>query len=99
MIKIRTQCCALCQLAQVGDYTPKEELEEKLEQLKEEKARNTEVGISTGNGQTAVFIIVSPGEDILEQNLLELGFENKHLFERRVGYPKEGDLKMYIKNL
>ena len=60
---------------------------------------NTEVGITTGNGQTAIFTIVSPGEDILAENLTTIGFKPIHTFERRVGYPKHGDLTMYIKNL
>ena len=61
--------------------------------------KNTEVGVTTGDGQTATFTIVSPGEDVLEQNLIELGYTLSHTFPRRVGYPDVGDLKMYIINL
>ena len=99
MKKTTTACCALCQLNDVSNDTTIEHFEYVLEKLKQEKLANKEVGITTGNGQTAVFVIVSPGEWILEDNLIKLGFENKHQFERRVGYPKAGDLKMYIKNL
>jgi hypothetical protein len=99
MVKTTTDCCALCQLSRVNNTTTKQSIAYKLKQLKKEKDANKEVGITTGNGQTAVFIIVSPGEDILENNLIELGFELKHFFERRVGYPQTGLLKMYIKNL
>lgn len=103
MIKVNTRCCALCQIAEVNNNTSKEHLQHVLKKLKKEKENNTEVGVTTGNGQTAVFIIVSPGEDILEKNIIDLGFENKHVFERRKGYNEvfqnKGDLKMYIKNL
>ena len=105
IVKTTTDCCAMCQLSRVNNYTPIKEIEKILKELKEEKEKNIEVGITTGNGQTAVFTIISPGEDILENNLKQLGFENKHNFERRRGYNKvssknfQGDLKMYIKNL
>lgn len=94
-----TQCCALGHLCEVSNHTKLEDLQEVLEVLKRNKESNWEVGISTGRGQTAVFTIVSPGEDLLEKNLKTLGFKKVHTFERRKGYPKTGDLKMYIKNL
>lgn len=99
MEKTTTACCALCQLNNVNNYTPIAYLESAIKLFKEQKDANTEVGITTGNGQTAVFVIVSPGENILKNNLVSLGFENKHTFERRKGYPAVGDLNMYIKNL
>lgn len=99
MLKTATDCCALCQLSRVNNFTSKEDIEKNLIQLRKEKLRNVEVGISTGNGQTAVFTIVSPGEHVLENNLKFLGFKLIHTFERRKGYPKLGNLKMYIKNL
>tara|TARA_R110002124_G_scaffold281430_1_gene455650 strand:+ start:6934 stop:7233 length:300 start_codon:yes stop_codon:yes gene_type:complete len=99
MIKTTTDCCALCQLSRVNNDTPKYLIQWKLDQLTKEMLANKEVGITTGNGQTSVFTIVSPGENELEKNLISLGFENKHEFERRIGYPNTGSLKMYIKNL
>jgi len=99
IVKTTTDCCAFCQLSRVNNYTSKQDIKDILTQLKEEKKKNTEVGVTTGNGQTAVFTVVSPGEHMLEKNLISLGFENKHIFERRVGYPNTGDLKLYIKNL
>ena len=99
MKKTTTSCCALCQLNDVNDATTIEHFEYALDKLRKEKEANTEVGVTTGNGQTAVFVIVSPGERVLESNLKKLGFEAKHTFERRKGYPTTGDLQMYIKNL
>lgn len=99
MRKVTTGCCALCQIDQVSNDTPILSLEWSLEVLRRQKEANTEVGITTGNGQTATFTIVSPGEDILEQNLIDLGYTHVWTFERRKGYPNKGDLKMYIKNL
>lgn len=99
MQKTRTACCALCQINNVNNGTSIDYLQYAIDKLKVEKINNTEVGITTGNGQTAVFVIVSPGEYNLEKNLITLGFINIHQFERRVGYPPMGDLKMYILNL
>lgn len=99
MRKVTTGCCAMAQIDKVSNHTPIEHLEYTLGKLSKEMRANTEVGITTGNGQTAVFTIVSPGEFVLESNLKKLGFELKHTFPRRVGYPALGDLKMYIKNL
>lgn len=105
MRKVTTGCCALCQIDRVNNDTSIDELKLALEVLKEQKENNREVGITTGNGQTSVFIIVSPGEDILEKNLIELGFVHIHNFERRKGYNEsskpefQGNLKMYIYNI
>lgn len=99
MRKLTTGCCALCQIDQVNNETKIEELDFALSLLKRQKDENTEVGFTTGKGQTATFTIVSPGEDILENNLIELGYTKVWEFERRRGYPKEGNLKLYIKNL
>lgn len=99
MEKVTTGCCALCQIHKISNETSIVEIAHEIEKLRKEMLANTEVYITTGNGQTAVFVIVSPGEFILEKNLIKLGFENKHIFPRRVGYPPVGDLKMYIKNL
>lgn len=97
--KTTTDCCAFCQLSKVNDRTPIRAIQIKLERLKKEMDANTEVGITTGNGQTAVFSVVSPGENILMANLLELGFKEAWTFPRRRGYPQTGDLKLMIKNL
>jgi hypothetical protein len=99
MEKHRTDCCALMQLSRVDNDTSLNNLTRAIIKLTAEKLANTEVGITTGNGQTAIFTIVSPGEDILAKNLETVGFKPVHTFERRVGYPKMGDLTMYIKNL
>jgi len=99
MRKVQTGCCALCQLDKVSNDTSLTELEWALEVLKRQKEENTEVGVTTGNGQTATFTIVSPGEDELEKNLIKLGYTMVWEFERRKGYPKEGNLKLYIKNV
>lgn len=105
IVKTTTDCCAMCQLSRVSNDTSKKDIEEVLKELKKEKEENVEVGVTRGNGQTAVFVVTTPGEKVLEKNLKELGFSAKHVFERRRGYnevtplPFRGDLKMYIKNL
>lgn len=99
MEKHTTDCCALCQLSRVNNHTSIEDIRQAVTQMTKEMKANTEVGITTGNGQTAIFTIVSPNEWNLEANLKKIGFVNAHQFKRRVGYPDVGDLKMYIKNL
>lgn len=99
MEKHRTDCCALMQLSRVDNNTSLGALNAAIVKLTKEKLANTEVGVTRGDGQTAIFTIVSPGEDILAENLTTVGFKPVHTFERRVGYPKMGDLTMYIKNL
>jgi len=98
-VKTTTDCCALCQLSRVNNDTPVKVIENHLDKLRKEMKANVEVGVTTGNGQTAVFTITSPGEDQLEYNLQSLGFVAVHQFKRRVGYPDTGLLTMYIKNL
>jgi hypothetical protein len=97
--KTRTDCCALCQLSRVNNNTPIDAIEDKLEQLRVQMEANVEVGVTTGRGQTAVFTIISPGEDILEENLIQLGFNEIAHFPRRRGYPDIGVLKMMFKTL
>ncbi len=99
MEKHRTDCCALMQLSKVDNNTSLGALKTAIVKLTKEKYANTEVGVTTGNGQTAIFTIVSPGENVLAANLEAVGFKSVHKFERRVGYPQTGDLTMYIKNL
>jgi len=99
MKKTITDCCALSQLSRVSNETPIKAIQAEIDIMTAQMKANTEVGITTGNGQTAIFTIVSPGEHILQRNLETLGFVNVHQFPRRVGYPKTGDLKMFIKNL
>lgn len=95
IFKISTSCCALCQLSLNNQHTRKE-IEHELDLLKKE-AYEREWRPIDGKmyGQRACFVIVSPGEDILERNLIRLSFEHVFTFPRRNGYP-EGDLKMYI---
>jgi len=99
MQKTTTSCCALCQINNVGNHTSLGEFESAIKVLRRQMLDNKEVGVTTGNGQTAVFVIASPGEDRLKKNLKTLGFTKIHNFDRRVGYPKTGDLEMHIKNL
>jgi len=99
MEKTTTACCALCQLNKVDDTTSLEHLNSAIKILRKQKLENKEVGVTTGNGQTAIFVIASPGENNLKMNLKKVGFKVKHVFERRKGYPNTGDLEMYIKNL
>lgn len=98
IIKIPTSCCALCQLSMNNSHTLKE-IEAEIKRL-EKEAYIKEWKPNDGKyyGQRACFVIVSPGEDILEKNLIKLKFKHVHNFNRRHGYPQIGELKMYILN-
>jgi hypothetical protein len=96
--KYSTSCCALCQIAQLDNNTTEEAIQTEIDKLTKEMHRNKDVGISYGTGQTAVFTIISPGEDRLEAKLIKLGFQKTYDFQRRKYYPK-GALKMFMKDL
>lgn len=98
-VKTTTDCCALCQLSRVNNNTSIKAIKKAIKRLKIEKDLNEEVGYTTGNGQTAVFTVVTPGENVLYNNLIKLGFVEVHQFERRKGYPETGLLRLMIKNL
>ena len=98
MKKTSLPCCALCQISSVSNGTTEAEFKSAIELLTVQKNNNTEVGISTGNGQTAAFVIVSPGEERLRKTLENVGFNYTHTFDRRKGYPA-GRLDMYVINL
>lgn len=93
-----TQCCALAHLCQVSNDININELKRIISLKRIEMKTNKDVGISYGTGQTAMFTIVSPGEDRLENVLKECGFEFQYEFARRVGYP-DGMLKYYLLDL
>jgi hypothetical protein len=91
-----TDCCALGQLS-VQNSTPKEVIQNALEIIKKESEENW-AGASKDGGDRAIFVITTPSEETLANNLAELGFKEVFQFPRRNGYPK-GMLKMWIINL
>lgn len=93
--KYQTPCCALCQIT-AGNKDSKQTLSHMIEKLKEEAKEVWNTG-DRRSGERAAYVIVSPGEDKLEDNLIELGFNMVTVFPRRNGYP-DGILKMYILN-
>lgn len=94
--KYQLSCCALCQITATNS-TPIKEIEYHINRLKEEAKEDWNF-MDRRSGERACFVIVSPGEDILEKNLIKLGFKKITTFDRRNGYPKTGFLKMYFLN-
>ena len=92
--KWQLSCCALCQLT-CSNVTPFGELVWQLKRLKRESERKWGPN-NRDSGETAVFVISSPGEDVLERNLETLGFKVITKFSRRNGYPPVGKLKMWF---
>ena len=99
MHKNKTSCCALGHLSGLNNNTSYEELKEKLSVLKEQAKKEYRISDNSGEGQTSVFTIVTPGEKVLENTLKSIGFQEIHNFKRRNGYPQTGNLKMFIYNL
>ena len=95
--KHRLECCALCQLT-AGNNTTIEEIEGMLKTLKEQTKYVNKKGQANGIGQRACFIIVTPAEAKLKQNVENLGFICIAEFDRRNGYEQIGKLKMYFLN-
>lgn len=90
-------CCALCQIT-ASNNDSLEAIKHKINTIKDEsKNPNWKAGENNGYGQRAAFVIVAPGEDLLENNVIKLGFEKVAVFDRRVGY-MPGILKMYFLN-
>lgn len=96
MIKTNTACCALAQLSGLNNNTSKDDILKELLELKEE--RDGQYIPTIEGGQTSYFVICTPGEHQLKQNLLSLGFKEVHQFERRNGY-EPGLLSMLIINI
>lgn len=91
-----THCCALSQIS-AGNITPIEEIQSYIDKAKWQK-KFSWWKMPKGGGERAFFVIVSPGEEILENNIKKLKFKKIAEFERRVGYPETGILKMYFIN-
>lgn len=96
--KFPTDCCALCQLS-LNDFHTKEEIKRALNRLSKESRSRSWAFTGKAYGQKAVFVITTPDENILANNLKELGFKPVFEFERREGYPKTGLLTMWCFNL
>ena len=92
--KFQTPCCAMFQLV-AKDYHTKEDLLHIINKAKREAEYSWHTGDRT-SGERSCYIIISPGEDNLERNVVSLGFKcvNNNM-PRRNGYPK-GVLKMYM---
>lgn len=99
IIKVPTKCCALAQLSNLANSTSIEEIGEQLELLTKEAKQTFTPGDNSGNGQTSVFVIVTPNEVELEEKLKVLNFKLANEFKRRTGYKQNGYLRMYVYNL
>lgn len=96
--KYATQCCALCQLC-LGNNEPIENIAYAVAALKNEATAMDYGGTPNDfGGQRAAFVITTPDEVKLAENLQVLGFERTFSFDRRKGYAA-GTLLMWIINL
>lgn len=90
-----TTCCALCILS-AKNYHSFREIKKSIDAIhKHSNSQNFETNNRVG-GERSIMCIVSPGEYMLEKNLIHLGFKCvAQNLPRRKGYPK-GTLKMYL---
>lgn len=93
--KHQLACCALCQIS-AGNEDSMQSIQAELNKLQVE-AQNVWTRKNRASGERAAFVIVAPGEDNLEKNLIDLGFQETAVFNRRNGYTP-GILKMYFLN-
>lgn len=92
-----TECCALSLIYGVNNDTPITLMEEMINKYRELRKVNA-IRLPKGIGATCFQCVVSPTDQILELNLLNLGFAYVHTFERRTGYP-DGLNKLYVLNI
>lgn len=92
--RYRTMCCALGQLS-LSNSTSLESIKEIIELIKSEDNvivdRMNRVG-----GERAIFVITTPDESILENNLELAGFKMIYEFHSRNYNPEDRMLKMWI---
>lgn len=90
-----TTCCALCVLSAKNNHSY-EQLKNNIEAIKNHSnSKNFKVEDRDG-GERNIMCIVSPNEQLLEDNLKSLGFTLIATnLPRRKGYPI-GQLKMYL---
>jgi len=97
IMKFPTDCCALCQLSIQNSHT-KEEIKQALKILRDQSTMQDWWGTGKQYGQKAIFVITTPNEAELADNLKAVGFRPTFNFERRKGYPG-GQLTMWCINL
>ncbi len=94
--RFTTECCALGQLS-LGNQHSVEEIQKVLDEIRSE-SKEKWWGKSKEGGDRAIFVITTPSEETLAENLKKIGFQSVSQFPRRNGYP-EGMLTMWIINL
>lgn len=95
--KFKTHCCALAQLSIANDHSLKE-IKYAIHEMKKEA--KTEMNSSQqgnyGTHERAVFVITLEKEEKLVENLQKLGFQEIAKFHRRICYPQDELLTMWI---
>lgn len=98
MIRIYpTDCCALCQMS-CSNLDSLSALSNAITNLK--LKADSRIWADTqhdAGGHRSVFTITTPTEEILANNLKQLGFKEINTFSRRTGYDP-GLLKMWVLN-
>lgn len=90
-----TTCCSML-IASMKNYHSYEEISYSLNRIHKRSDSHSWKPEDRSGGERNVLCMISPGEDMLEANLIKLGFKNvADDVPRRIGYP-EGTLKMYL---
>lgn len=95
IVKFATTCCAMCILS-IKNFHTKEEIQDVIKSIKKKSLSRKWNPADRSGGERNIMVVTTPGEDKLEQNLIDLNFQciNKTM-KRRVGYPG-GELKTYL---
>lgn len=93
----RTNCCALVQLS-LNNSNTLDEIEEIIESMKKQSKEemNSHAQCNYLGNERAAFVITLDHENKLVENLQKLGFKEIAEFHRRICYPENSMLKMWL---
>jgi len=97
IVKYVTNCCALAQLSLNNDHTLNE-IKGVIDEMKSEYKNEMTIGqrMNFGTHERAVFVITLEYEEPLVKNLVELGFREIAKFHRRICYPQDELLTVWL---
>ena len=95
--KTPTTCCALA-IYSFRDCLSNAELEYFIQRQTEE-AKIQWQSWSRASGETCMMVVTTPDEPELARKLAAHGFKNVWQFNRRNGYPQNGQLKLWTLNV
>ena len=97
IVKNPNTCCSLCTLS-IKEYHTIDEIKEVIDYIKKDSNSKKFKPDNRDGGEKCLNCVVSPGEDDLRTNLINLNFTKIWTFPRRNGYPI-GELELWALNV